>query len=344
VTKKIPAAQFRHFLSSFGKIMKRISTYLLTATIAFGALSGATLAQEKWPTKPVRVYVPFPAGSAPDVLLRHLGVALGEKWGQPLVIDNKPGGSGVIGMSALVNAPQDQHTFAFAQGSAIAIVPKTIKGVTFDYPKDFAPIALVATSPLVIAVKADAPYKSLNDLVAAGKAKAESLELADVGRATVPHLAAEVVGLNSGTKFLHVHFQGGPPAIQATLGGQTQAVFETLGPILALVNGGKLRVLASMSDRVEKGLEKYPLANASVPNAVAQGWFSFLGKKDTSPTVVAKFNADVNEMLNRADMIAKFNEMAAYPRPGSPADLDKFIVAEQKSWAVVIDKLGIKPE
>jgi tripartite-type tricarboxylate transporter receptor subunit TctC len=316
----------------------------VVATFAFAGLSSAALAQETWPTKPVRVFVPFPAGSAPDVLLRHLAVALAEKWGHALVIDNKPGGSGVIGMSALVNAQQDQHVFAFAQGSAIAIVPKTVKGVTFDYPKDFAPIAMVATSPLVIAVKADAPYGTLDDLVKAGKAKSESIELADVGRATVPHLAAEVVGLNAGAKFLHVHFQGGPPAIQATLGGQTQAVFETLGPILALVNGGKLRVLASMSDRVEKGLEKYPLANASVPNAVAQGWFSFLGKKDTSPAVIAKFNADVNEVLKRPDIVAKFNEVAAFPRPGTPADLDKFIVAEQKSWSTVIDKLGIKPE
>jgi tripartite-type tricarboxylate transporter receptor subunit TctC len=322
----------------------RLINKLITAASALALLTGVATAQEKWPTKAVRVVVPFPAGSAPDVLLRHLGVALGEKWGHPLVIDNKPGGSGVIGMSTLVNAQQDQHTFAFAQGSAIAIVPKTIKGVTFDYPRDFVPIAMVATSPLVIAVKADAPYKTLDDLVKAGKAKSESIELADVGRATVPHLAAEVVGLNGGAKFLHVHFQGGPPAIQATLGGQTQAVFETLGPILTLVNGGKLRVLASMSDRVEKGLEKYPLANASVPNAVAQGWFSFLGKKDTSPAVVAKFNADVNEVLKRPDIIAKFNEMAAYPRPGTPADLDKYIVAEQKSWAAVIDKLGIKPE
>jgi tripartite-type tricarboxylate transporter receptor subunit TctC len=322
----------------------RLINKLITAASALALLTGAATAQEKWPTKAVRVVVPFPAGSAPDVLLRHVGVALGEKWGHPLVIDNKPGGSGVIGMSTLINAPQDQHTFAFAQGSAIAIVPKTIKGVTFDYPRDFVPIAMVATSPLVIAVKTDAPYKTLDDLVKAGKAKSESIELADVGRATVPHLAAEVVGLNGGAKFLHVHFQGGPPAIQTTLGGQTQAVFETLGPILTLVNGGKLRVLASMSDRVEKGLEKYPLANASVPNAVAQGWFSFLGKKDTSPAVVAKFNADVNEVLKRPDIIAKFNEMAAYPRPGTPADLDKYIVAEQKSWAAVIDKLGIKPE
>ncbi len=322
----------------------RILKSLLVASAAFSILVGGAFAQEKWPTKPVRVVVPFPAGSAPDVLLRHLGVALGEKWGHPLVIDNKPGGSGVIGMTTLLNSPQDQHTFAFAQGSAIAIVPKTIKGVMFDYPKDFVPVAMVATSPLVIAVKAESPYQTLDDLVKAGKAKAESIEIADVGRATVPHLAAEVVGMNAGAKFLHVHFQGGPPAIQATMGGQTQAVFETLGPILALVNGGKLRVLASMSDRVEKGLEKYPLANATVPNTVAQGWFSFLGKKDTAPAIVAKFNADVNEMLKRPDIIVKFNEMAAYPRPGTPADLDKYIVAEQKSWAAVIDKLGIKPE
>lgn len=313
------------------------------ALVSIG-LASAAHAADPWPAKPVKFVIPFPAGSAPDVLLRYLGTKLTDKWGQQVVIDNKPGGSGVIGMNSGLSAPTDGYTFIFSQGSAIAIVPKTIKGVTFDYPKDFTPVAMVATSPLVISVPADSPYQTLNDLVAAARKSPGNIELADVGRATVPHLAAEMLGLNSGTKYLHVHFQGGPPAIQATLGGQTKAVFETLGPILGMVQGGKMRVLASMSDRVEPGLEKYPLASKTAPNTVAQGWFAVLAKKGVDPAIISKLNADINEALARPDVIGKFKEMAAYPRPGTTADLDRFILAEQKSWAAVIARLGITPE
>ena len=324
----------------------KLNRFLRAASVALSLIGIVSVAHaaDPWPNKPVKFVIPFPAGSAPDVLMRYLGTKLTDKWGHQLVIDNKPGGSGVIGMNTGLSSPTDGYTFVFAQGSAIAIVPKTIKGVAFDYPKDFTPVAMVATSPLVISVPTDSPYKTLEDLIADAKKSPGNIELADVGRATVPHLAAELLGLNSGTKYLHVHFQGGPPAIQATMGNQTKAVFETLGPILGMVQGGKLRVLASMSDRVEAGLEKYPLAIKTAPGTVAQGWFAVIAKKGVDAAIIRKLNADINEALARPDVIAKFKEMAAYPRPGTPADLDRFITSEQKSWGAVITKLGITPE
>ena len=157
-------------------------------------------------------------------------------------------------------------------------------------------------------------------------------------------MAAETIGLGAGVKFLNVHYQGGPPAIQATVGGQTKAVFETLGPLLGMIQGNKLRVLASMSDRVEPGLEKYPLAKSSVKDAVAQGWFAVFAKKGVDPAIIKKLNTDLNDALKQPDIIEKFKEMAAYPRPGTPADLDKFVLSEEKYWEKVINKLGIKPE
>ena len=206
------------------------------------------------------------------------------------------------------------------------------------------PVALVATSPITIAVPVDSPYQNLADLVKAAKAKPGSIELADVGMASVPHLAAESIGLGGGVKFMHIHYQGGPPAIQATVGGQTKAVFETLGPLLGMIQGNKLKVLASMSDRVEPGLEKYPLAKSTVKDAVAQGWFAVIAKKGVDPQIVKKLNADINAALKLPDVIDKFKEMAAYPRPGTPEDLNKFVLSEEKYWAKVINKLGIKPE
>lgn len=324
------------------RVLKTIGMIFAVALLSNNAFAQAK--PEAWPNKPVRFVIPFPAGSAPDVLMRYLGVKLTEKWGQQLIIDNRPGGSGVIGVNAILSAPTDGYTFGYAQGSAIAIVPKTLKAATYDYQRDFMPVALVATSPITIAVPVDSPYQNLADLVKAAKAKPGSIELADVGMASVPHLAAESIGLGGGVKFMHIHYQGGPPAIQATVGGQTKAVFETLGPLLGMIQGNKLKVLASMSDRVEPGLEKYPLAKTTVKDAVAQGWFAVIAKKGVDPQVVKQLNADINAALKLPDVIEKFKEMAAYPRPGTPEDLNKFVLSEEKYWAKVINKLGIKPE
>lgn len=320
-----------------------MSGLALAAALAFGVIGNA-FAQDAWPTKPVRFVIPFPGGSATDVLGRHVAHALTEKWGKQVIIDNKPGGSGVIGVSSVLNSPADGYTFLLTQGSAIVVVPRTIRGVTYDFNRDFVPVAMVATSPLMIAVPTDSPFKTLADLVAAAKAKPESMEVADVGLNTIPHLAAANLAHKAGIQFLHVHYQGGPPAITATIGGQAKAVFETLGPIRSMVEGGKLKVLASMSDRVEKGLEKYPLAKDTVPGAVAQGWFSLIARKGTNEAVVRKVNADVNEALARPNIVAKFHELGAYPRPGSPADLAAYYEADHKFWGEVIERLDIKPE
>jgi tripartite-type tricarboxylate transporter receptor subunit TctC len=320
-----------------------MSSFIFAVALTFGAIPNA-FAQDAWPTKPVRFVIPFPGGSATDVLARHVAHALSEKWSKQVVIDNKPGGSGVIGVTSVLNSPADGYTFLFTQGSAIVVVPRTIRGVTYEFNRDFVPVAMIATSPLMIAVPTDSPFKTLGDMVAAAKAKPESIEVADVGLNTIPHLAAANLAHKAGVKFLHVHYQGGPPAITATIGGQAKAVFETLGPIRSMVQGGKLKVLASMSDRVEKGLERYPLAKDTVPGAVAQGWFSLIARKGTNEAIVRKANADVNEVLAHPDIIAKFDEMAAYPRPGSPAELAAFYEADRKFWGEVIDTLDIKPE
>ena len=277
----------------------RLTMRAATTALAITSLSTATFAADPWPSKPVKFVISFPADFAPDVLLHYLGTKLTDKWRHHVVIHNRPGGSGVIGMNTGLSASTIGYTFIVSQGSAIAIVPKTIQGVSCDYPKDFTPVAMVATSPPVISVPTDSPYKTLEDLVAAAKSSPGDIELADVGRATVPYLPAEMLRLHSGTTYLHVHFQGGPPALRATMGGQTKAIFETLGPILGMVQGCTLRVLASMSDRVESGLEKCPLASKTAPNTVAQGWFAVPAKekKGIDAAIIAKLNADITEAL-----------------------------------------------
>lgn len=310
--------------------------------LALGAQAPAQA--QAWPQKPVRFIVPFPAGSAPDVMVRFLGTKLADKWGQQVLVENRPGASGVIGMQAILAAPADGYTFGFAQGSALSVAPSTIKNATYDFNRDFAPVGLVATSPFLIAVAAESPYKTLEDLVRAAKARPGAIEIADNGRATLPHLAAALLGLNAGTEFLHVHYQGGAQAMQATLAGETKAQVEPLVTMFGMVQAGRMRVLASFGDRVEPGLEPYPLATKSFPGTDGQGWYAVVARKDIAPAVVQKANADLNEALARPDVIAKYREFAAYPRPGSPADLARFVAEDTKKWSTVVQRLGIKPE
>lgn len=308
------------------------------------ALSHAQSTASKWPTQAVRFIVPFPAGSAPDVLIRFVGVKLGDKWGQSVVIENKPGGSGVIGMNSILNAAADGTTFGFVQGSAISVAPSTIKGVNYEFSRDFVPVTLAAVAPFVLAVPADSPYKTLDDFMQAARVKPQSMEVADNGRGTAPHLASALLALQGNAQFLEVHYPGGAQAMQATLGGQTKMMVETYNVVASNVQGGRMRVLASMSDHVEPGLEQFPLANKTVPGAVAFGWFAVIAKKGVDAGILAKLNKDMAEALLMPDVVAKSRELGTYPRPGTPEQLVQYITEDRKTWQSVLDKLGIKPE
>lgn len=304
----------------------------------------AQSAQAGWPTGPVRFIVPFPAGSAPDVLIRFAGVKLTEKWGQSVIVDNRPGGSGVVGMNAILTAPADGSVFGFVQGSAISVAPSIIKDVKYDFKRDFVPVTLAAVAPFVLVVPADSPHKTLADLIAAAKAHPKGVEVGDVGRGTAPHLASALLGIQAGVQFLEVHYPGGAQAMQAALGGQVQMMVDSYNVVAGNVQGGKLRVLASTSDRVEPGLEQFPLANKTVPGAVAQGWFAVIAKKGVPAAALAKMNRDLNEVLLRPDVVAKSRELGTYPRPGTPEQLLEHIEQDRKTAQGVLDRLGIKPE
>ena len=325
-------------------LTRRTALSLAVAALTALPVAQAQTAAAKWPTQAVRFVVPFPAGSAPDVLIRLVGIKLTEKWGQAVIVDNKPGGSGVIGMNTLLNSPTDGSTFGFVQGSAISVAPSTIKGVTYDFNRDFVPVTLAAVLPFILTVPVDSPYKTLADFIAAAKAKPMGIEVADNGRGTAPHLASALLGLQSGAQFLEVHYPGGAQAMQATLGGQTKMMVETYNVVAGNVQGGKMRVLASMGDRVEPGLEQFPLANKTVPGAVAYGWFAVIAKKGVDAGILSKLNKDMGEALMLPEVVAKSRELGTYPRPGTPEQLVQYINEDRKTWQGVLDKLNIKPE
>ena len=216
--------------------------------------------------------------------------------------------------------------------------------MTYDFNRDFVPVTLAAVAPFVLAVPGDSPYKTLGEFIAAAKARPQGIEVADNGRGTAPHLASALLGLQSGAQFLEVHYPGGAQAMQATLGGQTKMMVETYNVVAGNAQAGRMRILASMSDRIEPGLDQLPLANATVPGAVAFGWFAVIAKKGVDPVILAKLNKDMGEALLLPDVVAKSRELGTYPRPGTPEQLAKYIEDDRRTWQGVLDKLNIKPE
>lgn len=320
--------------------------WLLSVVASAGAVARPAPASAvgAWPTQPVRFVVPFPAASAPDVLIRFVGMQLAQRWGQPVVVDNRPGGSGVIGMNHLLSSPTDGYSLGFVQGSAISVAPSLIRGVGYDFERDFLPVTLAAAAPFILAVPADSPYRTLADLLADARRRPEGVEVADNGRGTAPHLAAALLGLKAGVRFLHVHYTGGAQQMQATLGGQTRMMVETYNVIAGAVQGGKLRVLASMGDRVEPGLQNFPLAHQTVPGAVAHGLFAVIARKGVSATVLARLNRDMGAALRDPEVVAKSRELGIYPRPGTAAELAKTIADDRSTWQSVLNALHIQPE
>ncbi len=323
---------------------RRGAIAVVLSLLSAAPMAHAQSAAARWPSQSVRFIVPFPAGSAPDVLIRQVGAKLGDKWGQAVVIDNKPGGSGVIGMNSILSASADGYTFGFVQGSAISVAPSIIKGVNYDFNRDFVPVTLAAVAPFVLAVSANSPYKTLAEFLAAARAKPQGIEVADNGRGTAPHLASALLGIQANAEFLEVHYTGGAQAMQGTLGGQVQMMVDTFNVVAGNVQGGRMRVLASMGDRVEAGLEPFPLASATVPGAVAHGWFAVIAKKGVDPLVLARLNKDMGEALLLPDVVTKSRELGTYPRPGTPEQLARYIAEDRKTWQAVLDKRNIKPE
>ena len=311
---------------------------------AAAAVPGAQAQGTRWPNKPVRIIIPFPGGSAPDVIVRHVAQVLTEKWKETVIVDNRPGGSGVIGLNNLLTSPVDDHTFAFTQGSAISIVPRTIKNIPFNVDRDFVPVSFSMLAPIELAVPVDSPYKTVKEFIDAARRKPESVTIADVGSYSYPHLAGEFMGLNAGVKFLHIHFQGGPPAIQATIGGHTQAVIEGMGPLYPHVQSGRLRILGSFGDRVYPGLEKVELIKDTAPGTTIDGWFATIARKGTSAGVIERLNAAINDSMDTPEVQKALKEQVLLAHRGPPADLKNFIDKENARWSVVMDKLGVKPE
>lgn len=322
-------------LVRFGRIVLALVTLTLAA---------ATHAQSiVYPTRPVRVVVPFPAGGTTDILARAAAQKLTEAWGQPVIVDNRPGAGGNIGSELVAKSAPDGYTLEMGTVGTHAINASLYANMAYDHVKDFVPIVLVAGVPNVLVINPSVPVNSVQELIAYSKANPGKLNFASSGNGTSIHLSGELFKTMTGVQITHVPYKGSAPALTDLMGGQVQIMFDNLPSSLAFIKAGKLKALAVTSATRAAALPEVPtMMEAGVPGFEASSWFGILAPAGTPRAIVNKVNADTNKWLSSPDAKEKLSAQGAVAAGGTPEDFARHIVAETAKWAKVVKESGAK--
>ena len=313
---------------------------------AFGALLAlvATAASaQTYPTKPIRLVVPFPPGGATDILARDVAQKLTEAWGQQVIVDNRPGAGGNIGSELVAKSAPDGYTLEMGTVGTHAINASLYAKMPYDHVKDFVPVILVAGVPNVLVVNPAVPANSVAELIAYAKANPGKLNFASSGNGTSIHLSGELFKFMAGVQMTHVPYKGSAPALQDLIGGQVQLMFDNLPPSLPQIKAGKLRALAVTSLARAPALPDVPtMAEAGLPGYEASSWFGVLAPAGTPPAIVTKLNAEIARWLATPEAKEKLSKQGANAAGGTPEDFAKHIAAETAKWAKVVKDSGAK--
>lgn len=316
---------------------------MFACALALGlTLPGAAMAQA-WPDKPVRVVVPAPAGSSLDIIVRALGEKLAVSWKHPLVVENKAGAGGMLGMDVVAKAAPDGYTLGIGFNGPIAFGPFMYKKMPYDPAKDLLPVVLTTSQPNVLAVSASNPAKTLPEFIAWAKTQGDKLNYASVGKGSSSHLSMELFLGEAGLKAVHVPYAGSPPAATSVAAGDTQMLFAVAPALLPLVDGGRIKLLAATSLKRAESLKDIPtIAEQGVPGFEALAWNGLFAPAGTPQALIDRINADVNAALADSGVRAAFLKQGLIIGGGSAAEFKAFIDQDSKKWGAIINKVGIK--
>jgi tripartite-type tricarboxylate transporter receptor subunit TctC len=317
--------------------MKRIVLCFLLSVLAAAG-------HAQYPNKPIRFVMPYPPGGSSEILARPLAIELTKQFGQPVIIDYKPGGGTTIGADFIAKSPPDGTTLIMLL-TAHAINASLMPRLPYDTQKDFASITLAATQPLVVEVPAQSPVKSLQELIAADKANPGKLNYGSAGPGNTSHLGVEYFNSVAGTKFTHVPYKGSGPMILGLLGGEVQLAFDSLSSSLPQIQAGKFRALAVSTLQRSHVLPNVPtIAESGIAGFDVSVWYGIFAAAGTPPAIVQRLNAEFIKAMN-APEARKAIEAAGYNIVGStPAQLDAHVKAEIARWAKVVKDSGAKAE
>ena len=292
-----------------------------------------------FPVKPVRIIVPQTPGGASDALARIVGQKLSEKWGQPVVIENRSGAGGNIGMDAVAKAPGDGHTLLMSYLGSHAINPSIYSKLPFDPEADFVAVATLANVPFVAAINASVPVTNMKGLVAYASQKPVSFGSA--GNGSVNHLLGEMFNTASGSKMQHIPYKGAAPALTDLISGQIQVVFTSLPSVAQHIRSGTVKGLGVTGSKRAAAFKDIPtISDSGFPGFVINPWFGLFASKGTPASVVKQINADVKKVLEDKDILEKFSALGAEPFESTPQEFQAMLHADIKTWAAVVKSSG----
>nr|WP_259371843.1 tripartite tricarboxylate transporter substrate binding protein [Caldimonas mangrovi] len=301
-------------------------------------------AQDTWPSKPVRIVVPFAAGGTSDILARALGEKLQSVLKQTVLIENKAGAGGVIGADSVAKSAPDGYTFLLGTIASHAINPALQPKMPYDAGKDFAPVILLGSISNVLLVGAGQPYKSVQDVIAAAKAQPGGLPFASAGQGSSQHMSGETFRLLAKAELTHVPYKGSAPAVQDVIGGQIPMSFETVTVALPHVQSGRVRALAVTSAKRSPVMPDVPtLQEAGVPGFDVASWQALYAPAGTPPAIVQRMNAEVEKIIATPEMKAKMEGLGLEHTPNSPQQFAEFGRQEITKWTRIVKEGNVKP-
>ncbi len=316
--------------------MKRLTVAGLTALCACCACA------QPYPSKPVRIVVPFPPGGAVDIVGRTLGAQLAQSLGQPFIIDNRAGAGGIVGSEVVAHSAPDGYTL-LAVSSAHATNPALFPKIPYNTERDFAPVSLVAGSSYILVTHPSMPVRDVRELIAFAKARPNQLNFASGGPASLPHLAGELFNLMTGVKMVHVPYKGSAPATTAVLGGEVPLMFSNMLAIMPFVQSGRFRALGVTGVKRVPGAPDVPtIAEAGLPGYEVTGWYGLVAPAGTAKEIIARLSLQTAAAMRSPDVVKRYSSEGADPVGSTPEAFAEVIARDTAKWAKVIKASGAK--
>ncbi len=300
-------------------------------------------AQGAYPQKTVRLIVPFPPGGGNDVIARVVAQKLTDKWGQTVVVENRAGANGIVGLQALMQAPADGYTLAVGAAGPMAVNPSLYAKLPYDPLKDFAPITNLVNFPLLLVTHPSVPAKTTRELVALAKAKPGQLTYASPGSGNSGHLAGELFNSMAGVQIVHIPYKGQGPAQTDLMAGQVNMLYSSIPSVINQVKSGQLTAIAVGSAKRLASIPDVPtISESGVPGYEAYSWVGLVAPAQTPPDIVRKIHRDVSEILKQRDVADKLNQQGALPIGDTPEEFTQYIRDEIAKWGKVVREANIK--
>jgi tripartite-type tricarboxylate transporter receptor subunit TctC len=317
----------------------------LCAVLLFALAWTPIASADNYPSKPIKIIVPFAAGGSMDTLARLFGEKLKQAWGQPVIVDNRPGATGIIGTTLAAQAPADGYTLLMVASATMAINPSVFRKLSYDPLKDFAPIMLFVDAPILLVAHPSVRAQSVKQLIALAKAKPGELSFASAGNGSAQHLAGELFKSMAGIDITHVAYKGSAPAIADLLGGQVSLMFDVMPTVIEHVKAGKLRAIAAAGAKRSPLLPEIPtIAEAGLADFEAHSWYGIAAPAKTPRMLVDKLHAQFKQALRTPQLRSRLLELGLEPVGNTPQEFNALIQSEQARYAKLVKAAGVRAD